>query len=355
MSKNPIFEISLADPTAKAPKALSNMSHEMNEQEEAMQRSHRTEDMQRLSVANIRCTGLETKELPLELLENAPDNWNFFGPAPKAQFRIMVNSIHEDGLFDPIFVWERPGGKYMILSGHNRVRAYYQLQEEYPEEADKYKSIEATIYKQDDIEEKDARRIIIITNIARRAKENPRTFSYAVVNYIDVMKSKTKWGEGDVRLKVAKDFGISRTSVFNNEQLVDLIDPLMELYMQGKLPMRAINIIHNFNVQLQNHFYEMNYAAHLTDKRLKALKNVHSISAMDAVFNEPDEEKFYTGSFKTITKRKKTDDSYGFIIPSNMNEAFTELILSGLEVTDLPDDFKQSIKQQLDYQKNLLK
>ena len=66
-----------------------------------------------------------TTNLPLTQLESAPDEWNFYDKLPPQKMAELIESIQTLGLLSPIIVWKRKeSNKYMILSGHNRVRAF---------------------------------------------------------------------------------------------------------------------------------------------------------------------------------------------------------------------------------------
>lgn len=107
------------------------------------------------------------KLIDLDMLEDAPNEWNFYKPLPDPKFQSMKESIMESGLFHPILVWEREEGKrYMILSGHNRKRAYKELLEETGE--DKYKRISAKVIRTRTMNEQKAKAIVSIGNYAQR-------------------------------------------------------------------------------------------------------------------------------------------------------------------------------------------
>ena len=83
------------------------------------------------------------EELPLDKLSPAPTEWNFYAPLPDDKLLELIESIQTNELLHPIVVWKQPDGALMILSGHNRVRAYTALLEKTGE--DKYRRIPATV------------------------------------------------------------------------------------------------------------------------------------------------------------------------------------------------------------------
>ena len=69
------------------------------------------------------------EEVPLDKLSPAPADWNFYAPLPDDKLLELIESIRANDLLHPIVVWKQPDGALMILSGHNRVRAYTALLE----------------------------------------------------------------------------------------------------------------------------------------------------------------------------------------------------------------------------------
>ncbi|MBC8059633.1 MAG: ParB N-terminal domain-containing protein, partial [Clostridiaceae bacterium] len=63
------------------------------------------------------------KHINLDNLISSPLEWNFYKPLSFDKENELVESIQENGLINPIIVWEKGDNKYMILAGHNRVNA----------------------------------------------------------------------------------------------------------------------------------------------------------------------------------------------------------------------------------------
>ena len=76
----------------------------------------------------------------------------------------LIESIRANDLLHPIVVWKQPDGALMILSGHNRVRAYTALLEKTGE--DKYRRIPATVLT--DITADEAHEIVVDSNYVQR-------------------------------------------------------------------------------------------------------------------------------------------------------------------------------------------
>lgn len=104
------------------------------------------------------------EEVPLDKLSPAPAAWNFYAPLPDDKLLELIESIRTSELLHPIVVWKQPDGDLMILSGHNRVRAYTALLEKTGE--DKYHRIPATVLT--DISADEAHEIVVDSNYVQR-------------------------------------------------------------------------------------------------------------------------------------------------------------------------------------------
>ena len=105
------------------------------------------------------------EEVPLDKLSSAPADWNFYAPLPDDKLLELIESIRANDLLHPIVVWKQPDGALVILSGHNRVRAYTALLEKTGE--DKYRRIPATVLT--DITADEAHEIVVDSNYVQRA------------------------------------------------------------------------------------------------------------------------------------------------------------------------------------------
>lgn len=159
------------------------------------------------------CTDLTIK---LDLLDPAPTEWNFFPPLEENRFQELMTSIDKDGLWCPIVVWAQPTGRYIILGGHTRLKAYKGLLQKATDAADDikiahYSSIPAKSYAYGTLTEADARRICILNNGLGRAKEAPQLQLKSVLEMVKLEKAHSYYGDGDILLRVANTFGISRS------------------------------------------------------------------------------------------------------------------------------------------------
>lgn len=199
--------------------------------------------------------------LPLEWLVPAPVDWNFFPPISEEKMVEMIFSIINNGLFNPIIVWERiPEKEYMILSGHNRVRAYKRLLEEYRDvegfNEEKYKRIPAFIYKKDEIDEMKAKEIIIETNYVQRDPQDIQRVEHLITKYRMEYAFQQKDYKGRTRLKVARELKKGQATIQRDYELTTRIIPeFQELYYQKKCSKTNVIRLKHLPADVQRWFY----------------------------------------------------------------------------------------------------
>lgn len=257
--------------------------------------------------------GRPTTLLPIENLFSAPDEWNFFPPLSQDKQIEMMFSIMANGLFSPIIVWEQEDGKYMILSGHNRVDTYNRIYETYKDEnveklmenaedEETYKvalnfdiedflSIEAFIYKYEEIDEVKAREIIIDTNYVQRDEDKKLT-TRIVMSRLEIIRNRR-----DIRGKtmniVARELNMSATKVYEETVLAnDIIEEVRDLFYNGQLSRKAVLSFKHFSKDMQSWIID-NHGNILTNKMLRKIspnKN-YSKEEISNMFELANEEK----------------------------------------------------------------
>lgn len=175
------------------------------------------------------------EDLPLDKLSPAPADWNFYAPLPDDKFIELIESIQKNDLLHPIVAWKQLDGNLMILSGHNRVRAYTALLEKTGE--NKYRCIPATVLT--DITAEEAHEIVVDSNYVQRVltpSEKARSISqkYALAG----RKKRSKAGERKSRYEeIGEAYHLSGRQVAKYVKLGNLQDCLLELLDSGKLPL----------------------------------------------------------------------------------------------------------------------
>lgn len=229
----------------------------------------------------------EVVNLNIDSLHPSPDEWNFYPAISDKKMLEMVLSIIENGLFNPIIVWERDNG-YQILSGHNRVMAYEKIVEEYKEEEnfdkEKYQCIPAIIYGKDEIDESKAREIIIDTNYIQR-EEDRSLMPTIVKNRLEIIRSR-KDVKGRTIDILAKELGISSTKVYEDHVIATKTIPeLNELFFNEDIRKKSLLRLAWFDKPTQNYIYK-NYKDVLIDSRIEKLKKGMEKEEIDKCFTE---------------------------------------------------------------------
>lgn len=107
----------------------------------------------------------------------------------------LAQSIKDDGLLSPIFLWQRYE-TYTILSGHNRFRALKKLG---------YESLSESMYKVvSNISDDDARLIVADANLCQREKLLPSERAKAYKIQQEVLKNKNT-SRSDVFAKILEE------------------------------------------------------------------------------------------------------------------------------------------------------
>lgn len=211
--------------------------------------------------------------IEIDLLSPAPNDWNFFPEISDEKMLEMMFSIQENGLFNPIIVWERLG-KYMILSGHNRVKAYKRIMNEYKGtpnfDKKRYETIPAIVYKENEIDELKAKEIIIDTNYIQR-EEDKRLMPQIVKNRLTIVKNRKDMKGRTIDI-VAEELGISSTKVYEDQLIANRIIPeLNELYFNNKLKKKPLLRFAWFDKDIQAWIYD-DFKEFINDENVMKLK-----------------------------------------------------------------------------------
>lgn len=286
--------------------------------------------------------------IDIDKLEAAPDEWNFFGKPSPEQYALIFQSVYKYGLWHPCTVWEQEDGKYMILGGHTRRMVYQELYEVTQDE--KYKKIPCKVYKHDQITEPTARRIVILTNIAQRAKENSAVRIHCYSEMALLEKEEAFYGSGvDVNTAVAKLFGVSRATVFFYRRLEKLIPELLDAYDQRQISQAAANMLCDLSQELQEYIYEMGYYLELKPAMRQELKQAEKPEDVDAIFaqaKKPLEKYQYV--FSTKVKKPSDFDFVPLAVNHDEVQAFKDFMEQTLDLADnLSDHTKKVIREML--------
>lgn len=219
------------------------------------------------------------EELPLDKLSPAPAEWNFYAPLPDDKLLELIESIRTNELLHPIVVWKQPDGALMILSGHNRVRAYTALLEKTGEE--KYRRIPATVLT--DITADEAHEIVVDSNYVQRVltpSEKARSISqkYALAG----RKKRSKNGERKSKYEqIGEEYNLSGRQIARYVRLGSLDKSLLALLDGGKLPLTTALRLVDFAPDSQR-YLAAHHADELASPKMAKLTAAMSAEEIDA-------------------------------------------------------------------------
>lgn len=191
------------------------------------------------------------KHINLDNLIISPMEWNFYKPLSTEKLTELVESIQENGLINPIIVWEKGDNIYMILAGHNRVNAYKILFERTGDE--KYSKIPAFIKLKDGITEDEARAIIVDTNFVCRQLSTLEKAKSILVKYNELGSKKRN--EINVAQEIATQFDLNKRQIYRYYQLNKLIPQFIDRIDSGSLSMKAALKLAKLSYEFQNVLY----------------------------------------------------------------------------------------------------
>ena len=225
--------------------------------------------------------------LPIDVLDSAPDEWNFFPKLKHEKFQTLKMSIMNNGIWFPLLVWEKDNGRYMILAGHNRAEACREILAEYagaPLQRD-YKNLPVMIYGKDEIDSYKAQEIIIDTNYIQRGQFDPQMRVLIVKRRMELMK--TQVDEKGRRIdQMEKDLGIKKSAIYEDLQIGEKIIPeLQELYYNRQINRKAVLKFVYFMEPLQKELYEK-YGKEMTSANVSRIKkNMRMMDEFERVFH----------------------------------------------------------------------
>lgn len=218
------------------------------------------------------------EEVPLDKLSPAPAAWNFYAPLPDDKLLELIESIRANDLLHPIVVWKQPDGALMILSGHNRVRAYTALLEKTGE--DKYCRIPATVLT--DISADEAHEIVVDSNYVQRVltpSEKARSISQKYA-----LAGRKKRGRNGARRsryeQIGAEYNLSGRQIARYVRLGSLDSSLLKLLDGGKLPLTTALRLVDFPAESQK-YLAARHADELAGPRMAKLTSDMTPEQMD--------------------------------------------------------------------------
>lgn len=197
----------------------------------------------------------ETTFIPLSKLRNADEKWNFFRPLGRDKMDELMSSILYNGLIHPIVVSQNID-TYVILSGHNRVRAYKELFDKTKDS--KFLTILCQV--RTGVSDDEARELIIDSNwVQRTLTPSERTKS---IYHKYILIGRKKRSENGTEHKrnydiIADKYNLSGKQIQRYIKLNELTDNFLSLLDDGKLSLRAGVKIAGFSKELQQYIYDI--------------------------------------------------------------------------------------------------
>lgn len=260
------------------------------------------------SLSNIKEPEEKTDQIvkiDISQLETAPEAWNFYPKLEGEEFVKLVKSIYEHGLLHPIVVRKRED-RHIILSGHNRVRAYKQIKLELEEiqngnnavlleimddekfNIKDYEQIMAVI--KEDITDDEAREIIIDANYVQR-QLGQKLMTRSIIEKYKIIQDRRKNTDDDryknikTREIVAQEFKLSGRHIDRYKKLESLNSSIIEEFYQGKISLELAAKLASLKPNVQEHIFKkhMKSFAKYPARTLENLKPSNTKADIDAM------------------------------------------------------------------------
>lgn len=254
--------------------------------------------------------------IDISKMEGAPAEWNRYPLLRDSQpdrYLELKLSIYERGVEDPLVLWRRPGGSYMVLAGHNRRDICAEIIKDCCEEddfdEDKFRLVPCIVYQEDEIDERKAREIIDDTNLYRDFSKLPEMVKQQiVVDRLETYK-KRRYTKGERIDQLMKDFGLKKSAIYDALALNEnVIEPLQKMFFDGTIKKKTVLRFTLFPKDTQQWIFD-EFGEQISDAKVNALKKNMTRDEIAQVFQTEREG----------TKRLTLE------IPAGREEEFREL------------------------------
>lgn len=235
-------------------------------------------------------------DIPLESLEPAPEDWNFYPLPDIEKIKTIAQSIYWQGQLSPAIVWKR-GDKYIILGGHTRFSVLKFLKKAFPDEAYRFCTMKCHVYDDDQIDESMAQYILIMNNETQRAEEAPSLRIKGIVRAVELRKKFTKahWGElnGEKsRNLVAREFDVSSITVARYYKLRKLIPELISKLDRNEISQKCGLNLSELQDNIQLYLVENYNVENINEVKWKELKSAVTEEEVKSIMNKGDVFKY---------------------------------------------------------------
>lgn len=309
--------------TKKKTPSLNKKSFYSQYQTSSREELQETEDMQKQKKYDefVRSLGKKMRMLDIELMDDAPLEWNRFPRLKRdnpSKYVELLMSIDINGTYSPLIVWTKTDGRYMILAGHNRRDANLDILAAHEGEPgfdiEKHKKLPCMVYDVDEIDDVKAREIIIDTNYLQR-EDNAKQTAWIIKSRMDMLL-KQKNSKGQSIEQLSKSLGIRKSAIYDTLSIVNKVIPaFQDMYYDEVITKKAVLKLTYFN-ELMQEWMLKEFGDKITSKRLMKLKK--SMTMKESIREIFEEELKKT---KTVT----------IDIPEDRYNEFQELIKNFLE------------------------
>lgn len=298
------------------------------------------------------------EQVEITKLIPAKEEWNFFPKQDKTILTELMKNLVAYGQLSPALVWKQVNGTYMILGGHTRYQAFKALHEIFTSEegndpvmAERFSTMNCYVYDYEELDDVEARKIIIFDNIIRR--DNTTAIkAQAVINMNRLeLDSRTTRKPSEQRERImtsiAKVMGTSEGSVKRLYQLRTLIAefwPLVDGTGEDKITTQAARTFSLLSEDLQRYIYNNHlYRNKLTANSMKLLSKVTTVDEVDNIYTSP--QKYVITSKLEVSKEPPSDyETIMFVASKQEKEIIKEGLLKIIENPQISEDTRELIK-----------
>ena len=261
---------------------------------------------------------------------------------------MIARSIYQQGQLAPAIVWEQENGTYMILGGHTRAAIISQLHEIFPED-DRFNTMLCHVYEFGQLNEAEARQIILLNNLTQRAQEKPSLLTRSIISMIELEKNirKRKNGIYNERIseEVGKKFNLSRGKINRIYALRSLLPEFMSMFDNGDISEKQAYALAGMQEDTQRFLYENNQYKNLSSMQIKALKKSNDCSEIMKILTMPKEFSF-SGAKVTIKRELPANcQKFSFAVAADDAENFKNIIRNAIANSNISDTSKGIIEE----------
>lgn len=223
--------------------------------------------------------------VPYEVLEPAPDEWNFFVRPSKEKILALAESIYYNGLLQPIVVrvLDRNGKRLQILAGHTRVEAYRILRETLQD--DTYATIPALVYPYTTLSDEKASDIVCDTNFMQRGTLTPTETAKCIALKAKRLRGNALRSKEPIADRIAEYYHMKRSSVFRWQRIANLIPELAALAETRQLTTVNMYKLAAFSPEEQKKLIKR-AADYISNNTLRAVTTKHKIEDIIRIIKE---------------------------------------------------------------------